>query len=76
MSAWTGMDDNLQAIAIERSTEMIDPFEGLRKAARDRVAARDRWREEVMAARAAGFSLRVIAEAAGVSHDTVWKEVR
>jgi hypothetical protein len=76
MTGWTGMDDNLQAISIERSTEMFDPFEGLRDAARARVEAHDRWREEVRAARAAGFSLRIIAEAAGVSHDTVWKEVR
>jgi hypothetical protein len=76
MSAWTGMDDNLQAISIERSEEMTDPFEGLRAAARARIEAHDRWREEVRAARAVGFSLRTIAEAAGVSHDTVWKEVR
>ena len=76
LSNWTGMDDNLQAIAIERSTEVLDPFEGLRAAAQDRLTADQRWREEVRAVRALGFSLRVIAEAAGVSHDTVWKEVR
>lgn len=74
--SWTGMDDNLQALSIERSEEMQDPFEGLRRAARAREEAQDHWRAEVRAARAAGFSLRTIAEAAGVSHDTVWKQVR
>lgn len=71
--SWTGMDDNLQAIAIERGNEMPDPFEGLRRAAANREHAEDVWRSEVLAARAAGFSLRAIAEAAGVSHDTVWR---
>lgn len=70
------MDDNLQAISIERSTDVLDPFEGLRDAALVRAQATERWRKEVRAARAMGFSLRAIAEAAGVSHDTVWKEVR
>jgi hypothetical protein len=73
---WTGMDDNLQAIHIEGSTDMVDPFEGLREAARARTEAHGRWQSEVRAVRALGFSLRAIADAAGVSHDTVWKEVR
>jgi hypothetical protein len=73
---WTGTDDNLQAIAIERSTEMDDPFYALREAAKVRTEAHRRWQEEVRAVRALGFSLRAIANAAGVSHDTVWKEVR
>lgn len=73
---WTGMDDNLQAIAIERSTDMTDPFSGLREAAEARIEAHDRWRAEVRAARAAGYSLRTIADAAGVSHDTVWKVIK
>jgi len=55
---------------------MDDPFEGLRRAARAREEAQDVWRSEIAAARAAGFSLRAIADAAGVSHDTVWKQVR
>lgn len=55
---------------------MGDPFAALRKAAKRREDAQDAWREEVRACRAAGFSLRAIADAAGVSHDTVWKQVR
>jgi lambda repressor-like predicted transcriptional regulator len=34
------------------------------------------WSQEVKALHAAGYSLRAIAEVAGVSHDTVWKRVR
>lgn len=74
--SWTGMDDNLQAIAIERSTDMSDPFTALREAAQERIDAQDRWRAEVRACRAAGYSLRTIADAAGVSHDTVWKVIK
>jgi lambda repressor-like predicted transcriptional regulator len=55
---------------------MSDPFVELRIAARQREASQDMWELEVRAARAAGFSLRAIAEAAGVSHDTVWRVVR
>ena len=55
---------------------MSDPFEGLRKAAKKREQAKHEWEQEVKAAHAAGFSLRAVAEAAGVSHDTIWKQVR
>jgi DNA-binding NarL/FixJ family response regulator len=52
---------------------MSDPFVELRIAAKQRDRAQAEWEREVRAARAAGFSLRAIAEAAGVSHDTVWR---
>ena len=55
---------------------MSDPFVELRAAARRRGQAQHDWEREVRAARAAGFSLRAIADVAGVSHDTVWKIVR
>jgi hypothetical protein len=55
---------------------MTDPFAGLRAAAAERESARDRWETEVRALHAAGFSLRAIASAAGVSHDVVWRRVR
>ena len=55
---------------------MSDPFTKLRAAAAARDEAHYEWAQEVHAARAAGFSLRAIADAAGVSHDTVWKLVR
>jgi DNA-binding NarL/FixJ family response regulator len=55
---------------------MSDPFKGLRQAASKRETAQHEWEQEVLAARAAGYSLRVIADVAGVSHDTVWKLVR
>lgn len=55
---------------------MTDLFEGLRRAAMARERAACEWEAEVRAARAAGFSLRTIAEVAGVSHDTVWRLVR
>jgi hypothetical protein len=55
---------------------MSDPFEKLRKAARVREQANREWREEVRAAHAAGFSLRTVADIAGVSHDTVWRTVK
>ena len=55
---------------------MSDPFVTVRRLASERDAADWAWRCEVLNLRAAGFSLRAIAQAAGVSHDTVWKVVR
>jgi hypothetical protein len=57
-------------------TDMSDPFAGLRQAARVREEAKYEWEKEVRAAHAAGFSLRAVAEAAGVSHDTIWRAVK
>ena len=55
---------------------MSDPFVELRIAAKQRDACQKTWEFEVRAARAAGYSLRSIADAAGVSHDTIWKVTR
>jgi lambda repressor-like predicted transcriptional regulator len=52
---------------------MSDPFGTVRLLASRRDEADWAWRCEVLNLRAAGFSLRAIADAAGVSHDTVWK---
>jgi len=52
---------------------MDDPFGKIRTLTMKREHAQDEWRFEVMNLKAAGFSLRAIADAAGVSHDTVWK---
>jgi len=54
-------------------TMMDDPFGKIRTLTMKREHAQDEWRFEVMNLKAAGFSLRAIADAAGVSHDTVWK---
>lgn len=50
-----------------------DPFEKIRLLADRRDTVDSAWRCEVLNLRAAGFSVRVIAEVAGVSHDTVWR---
>ena len=52
---------------------MSDPFEKVRALATKREMVDDEWRFEVRTLKAAGFSLRSIAQAAGVSHDTIWK---
>lgn len=52
---------------------MSDPFNRLRELARARDKATHEWVKEIRALRALGFSVRAIAEAAGVSHDTVWR---
>jgi lambda repressor-like predicted transcriptional regulator len=54
---------------------MRDPFQKVRELASRRSAADWALREEIVQLRAAGFSLRAIAQAAGVSHDTVWRWV-
>lgn len=75
---WTGLDDNLQAIWIEREgeNEMRDPFEKIRRLTLRKEGAFEDWYEELRLLRAAGYSVRAIAEVAGVSHDTVWKATR
>jgi hypothetical protein len=55
---------------------MEDPFVTIRLLADARQKVQHEWSQEVKALHAAGFSLRAIASAAGVSHDTVWKRVR
>ena len=55
---------------------MTDPFKNLRKAAILRENAQNEWEQEILAAHQAGFSLRAIAEIAGVSHDTIWRTVK
>lgn len=52
---------------------MDDPFAKIRMLKVRRDHAQDEWRFEVMNLKAAGYSTRAIAAAAGVSHDTVWK---
>jgi transposase-like protein len=54
-------------------TTLDDPFSKIREIARHRDKAEEEWRTEVLCLRAAGYSLRAIAEVAGVSHDTVWR---
>ena len=51
-----------------------DPFDRLRTLTAKKRQASAEWHEELKALRAAGFSVRAIASAAGVSHDTVWKK--
>ena len=53
--------------------DMKDPFEKARQLASRRSAADWALREEIVQLRAAGFSLRAIGSAVGVSHDTVWR---
>jgi lambda repressor-like predicted transcriptional regulator len=55
---------------------MEDPFATIRQLAHKREQAQHEWQQEIRALHAAGFSLRAIANVAGVSHDTVWKKVR
>jgi hypothetical protein len=50
-----------------------DPFGKLRELAAKREQADWDWRFEVLNLKAAGYSLRAIADAAGVSHDTIWR---
>jgi transposase-like protein len=55
---------------------MTDPFKTMRAATAKRNNAEQEWESEMRALRAAGYSVRTIAEVAGVSHDTVWKRSR
>jgi hypothetical protein len=55
---------------------MSDPFTTIRLLAKKRESVQHEWNEEIRSLHAAGFSLRAIAEVAGVSHDTVWKRVK
>jgi lambda repressor-like predicted transcriptional regulator len=50
-----------------------DPFVKVRELADRREKSDWDWRFEVLNLKAAGFSLRAIADAAGVSHDTIWR---
>ena len=50
---------------------MSDPFSSIRRLAADHRATDDAFRAEVRALRASGYSLRVIAQASGLSADTV-----
>ena len=52
---------------------MDDPFGKIRMLKVRRDQAQEEWRFEVMNLKAAGYSTRAIAAAAGVSHDTVWR---
>lgn len=55
---------------------MSDPFDKIRQLTLRRETAHEDWQEELRLLRAAGYSLRAIADVAGVSHDTVWKATR
>jgi transposase-like protein len=52
---------------------MSDPFAKMREVSKKRDKVTYEWVQEMKALRAAGYSVRTIAEVAGVSHDTVWK---
>jgi hypothetical protein len=52
---------------------MEDPFATIKMLAYKRNQVTNDWVQEIKALRAAGYSVRAIAEVAGVSHDTVWK---
>lgn len=52
------------------------PLRRVQKAARDRERAELQWKTTIIAAHAEGFSLREIAEAAGVGHTRVLQIVR
>lgn len=55
---------------------MSDPFAQIRVLARKREEVQHEWSQEIKQLHAAGFSLRTIADVAGVSHDTVWRRVK
>jgi IS30 family transposase len=55
---------------------MNDPFTNIRTLATKREQVQHEWNNEIRALHAAGYSLRAIADVAGVSHDTIWKRVR
>jgi len=50
-----------------------DPFSDLRRYSDLKTVASDRLRDEVRSLRAAGYSLRAIAQAANVSPDTAMR---
>lgn len=52
---------------------MSDPFEKIRKLSQAKTDVTHEWVQEMKTLRAAGYSVRAIAQVAGVSHDTVWK---
>jgi len=52
---------------------MSDPFAEVRRLADLKTVHADLLRDEVRALRAAGYSVRTIAQAANVSHDTAWR---
>lgn len=52
---------------------MTDPFERLHEITQERDMLTNEWVQEIRALRALGFSTRAIAQAAGVSHTTVWE---
>ena len=53
-----------------------DPFEKMRAVSKARQELTFEWVQEMKALRAAGYSVRTIAEVANVSHDTVWRQAR
>jgi hypothetical protein len=55
---------------------MSDPFATICDLAARKGELQAEWTAEVKALHALGFSLRAIADAAGVSHDSVWRRVR
>jgi ribosomal protein S11 len=55
---------------------MSDPFATIKLLAQQREKVQHEWNQEIRALHAAGFSLRSIADVAGVSHDTIWKRVK
>jgi len=50
-----------------------DPFADLRRFADLKTVSADQLRDEVRALRAAGYSVRAIAQAANVAPDTAWR---
>ena len=55
---------------------MVDEFAELRAATRRKQEAQVAWEKELVRMRRAGWSTRVLADPAGVSHMTVWELTR
>lgn len=55
---------------------MNDPFETLRNLSSSHRQAHAEFWSEIRALRAAGYSYRAIADVAGMSHNTVYRQLK